>query len=93
VRVPGGHADTNPKGSTVAPDPDLYGPPERGNEDGRPPATLRDWLCPACGGRLSYGVYCKTCKTEPGIQWRPATERDVLLAALPPPSYPEFIND
>ena len=33
MRVPGGHADTNPKGSTVAPDPDLYGPPERGNED------------------------------------------------------------
>lgn len=77
-------------------DPDLYGPPERGNEDsGRPPATLRDWLCPACSGRLSYGVYCKTCKTEPGIQWRPPTERDRLLAALaalPAPSYPEFTN-
>lgn len=41
-----------------------------------------DWFCPVCGGRLSYGVYCKTCKAEVTFSWRPATESESEAAAL-----------
>lgn len=62
--------------------------------------TATDWFCPICGGRLSYGVYCKACGIEPGFEWRPATDRDreiakvsSLLRSLPVPDYPGYIDD
>jgi predicted RNA-binding Zn-ribbon protein involved in translation (DUF1610 family) len=58
-----------------------------------PPGT---WHCPGCGERLSYGVYCKTCRAEQGIQWRPAGGRDRLTAELlatPAPPYPRYTDD
>lgn len=59
-----------------------------------------EWDCPRCGTRLSYGVYCKTCQVEPGLEVRPATARDIelarlraVIAALPVPAYPVFTDD
>ena len=58
------------------------------------------WFCPVCGGPLSYGVYCKRCRTETSFAWRPATDKEralaelrALIQSLPVPSYPEYAND
>jgi uncharacterized Zn finger protein (UPF0148 family) len=59
---------------------------------------MHDWYCPMCGGQLTRGgVYCATCKTEPGWEWRPAGDGWQKLAdilrRLPPPTYPEHTDD
>ena len=51
---------------------------------------MADWYCPVCGGRLSYGIYCKRCKAEMMFAARRATAEElaarassrVVLAAL-----------
>ena len=55
-----------------------------------------DWYCPTCGGRLSYGIYCKTCEVETTFATRPATETDLLAARLrelPAPPYRTYVDD
>ena len=59
------------------------------------PAARRDWHC-ACGGRLSYGVYCKSCETEVNFAIRQTTNLDRLIAwcqTMPAPPYPWRADD
>ncbi len=76
----------------------LFPEPKVEQEDpGRPAKDVRNaWYCPDDGTRLSYGVYCKTCKAEKTFAYRPPTELDQAreaLRRLPPPEYPEFVRD
>jgi hypothetical protein len=55
-----------------------------------------DWYCPTCGGRLSYGIYCKSCKVETTFAARLANETDLLAARLaenPAPPYRTYVDD
>ena len=54
-----------------------------------------DWYCPVCGGRLSYGIYCKACEVETTFAVRPATDLDRLaesIRSLPAPEYRRFTD-
>lgn len=42
---------------------------------------MRVWYCPACGGRLSYGTYCKVCRLETTFSMRPATLEEIRARA------------
>ncbi len=82
------------------PDPRVFPPPKVGAaEPGKPAKDLRNaWYCPVDGTRLSYGVYCKTCKRETSFAYRPPPDDELERAMqewslLPPPSYPHFIQD
>jgi hypothetical protein len=37
---------------------------------------MPEWFCACCGGRLSYGNYCKTCRIETTFSIRPLSEED-----------------
>jgi hypothetical protein len=48
----------------------------------RETSPQRIWFCPACGGQLSYGTYCKVCETETTFSFRPATEAELRAHRL-----------
>jgi hypothetical protein len=57
---------------------------------------MHDWFCPWCGGRLSYGIYCKRCELETFFATRPVSELDDLIAECrqwPAPEYPRGVDD
>jgi hypothetical protein len=57
---------------------------------------MPDWFCPWCGGRLSYGIYCRACELETFFATRPVSELDELIAECrqwPAPEYPRGIDD
>lgn len=43
--------------------------------------SMHVWYCPNCGGRLSYGIYCKACEVETTFSLRPATLAEVQARA------------